>query len=111
MKYSLVTGRSQCNELTLQYVRSMLQMVRTVRPCSSEIFINNNSNREDPYSEATYALMKEAALMFGIQADAEDDLSDFYSECVYGSNTNVFMYESNGDEFFHESNKPFACEV
>ena len=32
-------------------------------------------------------------------------------ECVYGSDTNVFTYESNGDEFFHESNRPFFSEV
>ena len=107
MRYSLVAENARRNAIVLQYVRSMLQGSGKLAWYDTLVV----RTADKPYSEETYRLMDEAQQLFGIQADAEDGLADFYTECVYGSDTNVFAYESNGDEFFHESNKPFSDEA
>ena len=107
MRYSLVAENARRNAIVLQYVRSMLHGSGKLAWYDTLVV----RTADKPYSEETYRLMDEAQQLFGIQADSEDGLADFYTECVYGSDTNVFAYESNGDEFFHESNKPFSDEV
>lgn len=107
MGYNLVTNQSQRSALVLQYVRSMLR--ESGKLSKDDVFLVTHADK--PYTDATCRIIEEARQLFNVQADSEDGLADFYTECVYGSDTNVFTYESNGDEFFHESNRPFFSEV